>query len=256
MTKLYSDLEKETETNTFKNTLVKLLKEQMINICTKTHSKDEAEKSLAISHYISFDYIWVAFELLVQFRNNNPEKMLDAGSGRGVFQFWLATKFDPCKVIALDRRDNHCFNWMLEQKKKLYLNNITPKSGDLKNTGLDSNSFDVIVSTSSFEHNRPEEIQMIFNEMNRLLRKDGHLIFTAVTGLNERVWETGILADPVITIYPIDWWTEIAKTSSFKLLKEVTISEDSVKNSIENFNMDHPIYSNMYVPFGMHLIKY
>lgn len=229
---------------------------EMIDICTKTHSKDEAEKSLAISHYISFDYVWVASELLYYILSGvEPTKILDAGSGRGVFQFWLARSFN-CDVIALDRRKEHCFNWVLERKEILNVKNITPKADDLISTGLESNSIDIITSTSSFEHNKPEEIQKIFDEMSRVIKKEGHLIFTAVTGLHEKVWETGVATDPIVTIYPIDWWVEVAKNSGFELFdKKVNISEDDVKNAIEDFNLDHPHYANQYVPFGMHLVK-
>jgi cyclopropane fatty-acyl-phospholipid synthase-like methyltransferase len=255
MIELYSDLRTNKKYDLNTQVLAITLGQEMIDICTKTHSKDEAEKSLAISHYISFDYIWTTLELLEHFGLNKAGDILDAGSGRGVFQFWLAKRFDMCKIISFDRSVEHSNDWISARKEKLHLGNIDMKSGNLKSTEFAPCSFDAITSTSSLEHNEPLEIQMIFNELSRIIKKDGRLIFTAVAGLGQRVWRTGISTDPVLTIYSIDWWIETVKNSGFKLLKDVNISEDDVKNSIEDFNKDHPIYANRYVPFGMHLIK-
>lgn len=112
-------------------------------------------------------------KILQMYTPNKEEIVLDLGCGWGTFCFALAPL---CKeVIGVDFNKNgidFC-NRILE---KSIFKNIKFLCADAQNTGLRSNSIDVIICADLFEHLYPNTFENVLDECYRLLRVGGKLI--------------------------------------------------------------------------------
>jgi len=67
---------------------------------------------------------------------------------------------------------------------KWKFNNIKFICADAQNTGLESESYDVIICADLFEHLYPDTFENVMDECNRLLKKGGKfVIFTPHNGI-------------------------------------------------------------------------
>lgn len=100
------------------------------------------------------------------------ERVLDLGCGVGTFTFELASR--EVDVVGLDYADES-IKICRELAEKLKLK-ADFQLADVADTGLESNSFDVIIAADLTEHLYPEVFKMFVKESKRLLRTGGKLI--------------------------------------------------------------------------------
>lgn len=99
------------------------------------------------------------------------KRVLDAGCGPGVYSEWLIES--GAKVVAIDASPK------MVELAKLRLGSTTDvRRADLSKplTFLDSSSFDVVLSPLVLEY--IEDWHSVFAEFYRVLRPDGHLVFS------------------------------------------------------------------------------
>lgn len=194
-------------------------------------------------HYL-LDITWI----IQQLGKIKGKKIMDAGAGTGVIQWFLADK--GAQVISVDRssraalpirfrtryhvqglrnedlltssqvfRSSHSetgknlasnsiarkikfqlqiasdyLNWLLisnikwldnrNQRGKVYIYN--QDLDQLEN--IEDNSLDAVVAVSALEHNSPEKVQNVIQEIMRVLKPGGLLISTLVAAKNEDWW--------------------------------------------------------------------
>ena len=102
-----------------------------------------------------------------------PDKslcILDLGCGDGFLSFFLAQK--QHRITSLDISQNRLDKFKQVSEKF----NIKRVLGDVKNTGLPSQFFDIVVSSEVLEH--IEGYEEVIREAWRLLKKNGLFIIT------------------------------------------------------------------------------
>lgn len=104
---------------------------------------------------------------------NNNEYILDLGCGWGTFCFAIAPF---CKeVTGIDYNQNGvdlCYK-LLEKYK---FPNVKFVCADAQDTGLKSESYDVIICADLFEHLYPDTFEKVLDECKRLLKRGGKLV--------------------------------------------------------------------------------
>ena len=119
---------------------------------------------------LGLDNYWRRY-MIKDIKPDSNCKILDAGAGTGKLTGILYNKFKNCNIYAIDRS-----NEMLDN-----MNNgrIIKIHGDVLNTKFQDNYFDLI--TSSFLI-RPlyNDLNRYFSEMNRIVKKNGHLIIIEI----------------------------------------------------------------------------
>lgn len=169
-------------------------------------------------HYI-IDYSWIMSNLPPP---NKNIRILDAGCGEGALQFWCHDLYD---TYSADRID--------------YISRIYEKNSSIRfchtslnDTPFDSNFFDYIISCSALEHNIPTSIPYIMEELRRILRPGGKIIFT-------------ILArrEPLYT--DSDWFSFNGST----VRKFFVVSGLRLDSEFDNTSDFDNIYFNNFLPY-------
>ncbi len=121
-------------------------------------------------------------DFLIFLKDNAPNKdVLDFGCGNGVYSEKVIT-FNPSKLTAIDISDK-----AIEIAKTKNHNKINFKVENCENTKFNSNSFDIIYGVGILHH---LSFNKAVKEAERLLKKDGNLIFIEPLGTN-----------PIINLY-------------------------------------------------------
>lgn len=107
--------------------------------------------------------------------DDQPLRVLDAGSGRGDLAAALARRHPHWHVMGVDLALDRAA-YAIEAANHLGLKNLEFRIGDLTNLGFE-NEFDVIVSSDVLEH--IEDDRTVLRNLFRALRPDGHLIVTS-----------------------------------------------------------------------------
>jgi SAM-dependent methyltransferase len=139
------------------------------------------------AHWLHFRYFSQALDSWQGFA---PNRILDAGSGRGDYAFYLARRFPEAQVVGVDfdaARVARC----RELTAALGLTNVTFQTGDLVTIGFDE-PFDLIVSIDVLEH-IVEQKAAIHNLKNNLA-PDGRFFFHIPTVREKPVLFSGMLA--------------------------------------------------------------
>ena len=121
-------------------------------------------------------------DFLIFLKNKTPNKnVLDFGCGNGVYSEKVII-FNPSKLTAIDISDK-----AIEIAKSKNHNKIDFKVENCENTKFNSNSFDIIYGVGILHH---LSLNKAVKEAERLLKKDGNLIFIEPLGTN-----------PIINLY-------------------------------------------------------
>ncbi len=144
----------------------------------KLHSSDNPRPQN--KYYKALNNLYEDF--LIFLKNKAPNKnVLDFGCGNGVYSEKIID-FNPSKLIAIDISEKS-----IEIAKNKCDNKIDFKVENCENTKLNSNSFDIIYGVGILHH---LNFNKAVKEMERLLKKDGNLIFVEPLGTN-----------PIINLY-------------------------------------------------------
>lgn len=114
-----------------------------------------------------------AYYLAAKWSNEGKKDFLDFGCGLGRHSLFFASKgFNVASFdLSLDS-----VNEVLKRAKKLNLN-IEVKLSDMHHVDYPSNSFDAILAYHVISHTNLEKIQLVADELFRLLRKGGEVYF-------------------------------------------------------------------------------
>ncbi len=121
-------------------------------------------------------------DFLFYLEKKTPNKnVLDFGCGNGVYAEKVL-KFNPSKITAIDISEK-----AIEIAKAKKLEKIDYIVENCENTKLDSNNFDIIYGSGILHH---LNLKKSLSEIERLLKKEGSLIFIEPLGTN-----------PIINLY-------------------------------------------------------
>lgn len=123
------------------------------------------------------EYPFVAEEL----KNIEFDNLLDVGCGTGPMIELFVQEFPNKEYTGLDLTPK-----MIEVASQKNLPQTTFIVGDSENLPFEDESFDVITCTNSFHH-YPNP-QVFFNEVRRVLKKDGYLVLRDYTSNNFMIW--------------------------------------------------------------------
>jgi len=138
----------------------------------KIYNKNYSETN--ITHNFQCDYnqemISLRFKILNKYCKN--KKVADFGCGTGSYLIPLSkiTK----EITGIDFSKN-MLNILKSKIKNKNYNNIKIYQGNIKNTSLESGSFDVVFSIATLYY--IPEVEKVILEMNRVLKKGGIAIF-------------------------------------------------------------------------------
>jgi len=122
-------------------------------------------------------------DILMQYLDGvRVERILDVGSGTGVFATRLADEFPEANVWGVD------LSLHMLEKGRERLNGLSSRlayvNGDSEHLPFADSSFDVITCNHSFHH-YPNQ-QLAIREMHRVLKPDGHLFI--VDAYTDSLW--------------------------------------------------------------------
>lgn len=101
------------------------------------------------------------------------DRVIDFGCGWGTFEFALAGQVGDVLGIDFSQRSIDICNTRLEANPR---DNVRFLCADAGDTGLDSDSVDVVLAADLFEHVYPEDSARIAREAFRLLRPGGRFV--------------------------------------------------------------------------------
>lgn len=107
------------------------------------------------------------------YRPNKNEKVLDLGCGWGTFCAALAPLCKEVTGVDFSSKSIEICTKLLSERG---FANVKFVHASAQDTGLESESYDVIVSADLFEHLYPETFEDVMDECFRLLKKGGKLV--------------------------------------------------------------------------------
>jgi len=115
-------------------------------------------------------------ELIKYFKIKPGQKVLDIGCGRGEMVIFSAK--NGAKAIGIDYSKNAIDLANLAKSKQPFKirERIKFKVMDAKNLLFNESEFDLIILTDVVEHLYPEELEIVFKEIKRVLKNNGLLV--------------------------------------------------------------------------------
>lgn len=107
------------------------------------------------------------------YRPGKEDRVLDLGCGWGTFAFALAPVVR--EVVGVDFSEKSV-ELCRRRAREEGVRNVTFQRADATETGLDSESFDVVVAADLFEHLDPEQTRAALDESARVLKRGGRLV--------------------------------------------------------------------------------
>lgn len=101
------------------------------------------------------------------------QRVLDLGCGWGTFCFAVAPLCEQIVGVDYSQKSIDLCNKHLAKSNH---NNIKFVCADAQDTGLERESFDVIICADLFEHLYPNVFENVLDECRRLLKKNGKLV--------------------------------------------------------------------------------
>jgi ubiquinone/menaquinone biosynthesis C-methylase UbiE len=119
-----------------------------------------------------FSYIEKCVSLVNSFRN---KKVLDAGCGDGYFLWRLDDRKN--KLFGIDYSEKAVEFAKIFNKNR----NVKFSVGELEKIPFPNNFFDIVVCISVLEHIKPENIDLVLENIRRILKPGGSLILAVPT---------------------------------------------------------------------------
>ena len=110
--------------------------------------------------------------------NCKNKEILDYGCGIG-HNVNIVSKFNPSKIVGIDISEVSIEK--AKNNKNKFQNNINFISDNCEKSSINSNSFDIIYGSGILHHLKLEKA---IDEINRLLKQDGKIIFMEPLGTN------------------------------------------------------------------------
>ena len=99
------------------------------------------------------------------------ERVLDLGCGWGTFCWALASRVSEMVGLDFSQKSIELCEARLAESR---LENVSFVCADARATGLEAESFHLVIAADLMEHLYPEDSQAVVGEAFRLLRKGGH----------------------------------------------------------------------------------
>lgn len=123
------------------------------------------------------DRLELRFEEILKYFTVTPDmNVLDIGCGRGEMVLYCAKKGAIC--VGIDYSEDAIKLAKLAQAKRAQelKKRMRFYTMDAKKLRFEKSSFDMVILTDVVEHLYPEELEKMFQEIKRVLRKDGKLV--------------------------------------------------------------------------------
>lgn len=104
---------------------------------------------------------------------NHDARVLDLGCGWGTFSLALAPRVR--EVVGVDFSERS-IELCRQRARELRLRNVSFVRADAADTGLDAESFDVVVAADLVEHLYPQQTVEALEEVRRVLKGGGRLV--------------------------------------------------------------------------------
>lgn len=111
-------------------------------------------------------------KVLQIYRPGKEERVLDLGCGWGTFTFALAPTVQ--EVVGVDF-SQAAVKLCREEVAARRLDNVRLVRADAAETGLEAESFDLIIAADLLEHLTPNQTEDVFDECRRVLKRGGRL---------------------------------------------------------------------------------
>lgn len=115
-------------------------------------------------------------ELVKYFKITKDMRVLDIGCGRGEMVLYTAKQGAKATGIDYSKEAIAIANSMRMKKKESLRSRMKFYLMDSKHLAFDESSFDMVIMTDVIEHLYDHELDSVFKEIKRVLKKDGILI--------------------------------------------------------------------------------
>lgn len=119
--------------------------------------------------------------------NKKIKKILDAGSGIGIYSIWLKDKFSDARVDGWEI-DQNKIEFSKKFVQELGLDNVNFVYGDVTKTPKIKSEYDLIVSIDVLEH--IENYKKVLQNFYKLLRPGGYLYIHTPQPDQKRIFKT------------------------------------------------------------------
>jgi ubiquinone/menaquinone biosynthesis C-methylase UbiE len=165
--------------------------------------------------------------------NLNNKKVFDAGCGTGIFIKEILKKHSPKEIIGMDISEQML---RIANKRCENISNIQLIQGNIIKTNLGNSYFDFIYSFGVLHY--LEDLNKIFKEFYRILKKKGKVIFSVrhpvrnlsylaqdnsanyfIRGWHKERWPGTDKTDVYMYYRPLEEWINSIIDNKFKILK-------------------------------------
>jgi cyclopropane fatty-acyl-phospholipid synthase-like methyltransferase len=136
---------------------------------------DQSEYHDGAAHLVDFDSPFQRYrieKILALYEPGREERVLDLGCGWGTVTFALAHRVR--EIVGLDFSVRAVAFCEAELAKR-ELTNVRFIQADARDSGLEPDSFDLIVAADLLEHLYPDDSRRVIDECRRLLKPGGRL---------------------------------------------------------------------------------
>jgi len=196
------------------------------------------------TRFLDSHYVWDYPFILSQLKDLPASaKILDAGGGHGVLQFYLAKRYLITNVDRLDFRQE------VEELNQSAGTSVEFAQSELCRMEFFADGFfDAIVSCSSLEHNPFEDARSVIRELDRILKPGGKLVMTLV-GWHQDMGYREFAENDWVEVYTDAKIKALFEGTGFRLSGESNF--DEVMLCILQFYQTYSNYDHPWIPVGV-----